>query len=198
MYIGVLSPQRAFLVFGIRLVDRADRLSRRHSGSELRPDVLRRISHSGVSVDGCPRRTRRDRAAVIGGARMRTVRLVRDRDLRVAIEHHAQQRRARTPDTEDEERSVTCGRSRPRARLPVLLDDEHMPPGLGARNVSLRRCPTPLLFPRCHVRARVGCDEHGEPLPWPDARPAVRAMYRMVTTPAGLGFARFPAWSRAP
>ena len=113
----LVAPPFLALQPGVGGEDRPDRLPRRHPrpqplghGARRQPPLAQRrqaphVVEERVDVDRC--------AGVAVRQLGDEVRLVRNRDRRVAIEHHPQQRRARATDAEHEER-LLGHRTRPR------------------------------------------------------------------------------------
>jgi hypothetical protein len=101
----LVTPARLALPVGVRLEDRGDRLARRHPLVQARADVVRcdapvikrpqtpEVVEEGVDVGA---------AAVPVSQLGDEERLVGDRERRVPVEHHAQERRARAADAEDD------------------------------------------------------------------------------------------------
>ncbi len=156
----LVPPAGLALEGGVRLEDRADRLARGHPRPQPCGHVVEReaplperrqppqIVEERVGIDGAP---------VPAGQLWNEVRLVGDRDRAVAVEHHAQQRRPRAANAEDEERGPahfggsTCTIAL--SACPSRLDEEREGAGRPGRaqNEQARR-----------VRARPACEPPGE------------------------------------
>ena len=114
MYIGVLSPQRglpARSAYASKIAAIASPVG--IPGADPRRDVRRparpRPRIVGIRATSSRKRSGVDRATVTPREQRDEERLVGNRDPRRAVEDHAQQRRPRAADAEDEERPAHWG-----------------------------------------------------------------------------------------
>ena len=117
----LVTPARLPRLLRVRLEDRRDRLAGRHPGrADAGSDVLRPnapVADRRDSRDVVEEALRVDRPAVPAREQRDEERLVRDREPRRAVEDHAEKRRARAADAENEERRRHCAARRRRPRL---------------------------------------------------------------------------------
>jgi hypothetical protein len=103
----LVAPARLPVAGRVRLVDGRDRLAEAHPRPQAGTHLVDRdvpLAERRQPAQVVGELVDVDRAAVAVGELRDEVGLVRDRELRVAVEHHPEQRRAGTADAEDEER----------------------------------------------------------------------------------------------
>ena len=106
----LVAPARLAVLLGVRLVDGADRrppadMRRAAAGRAPRPGDVP-VAQRPAPAQVVDERVDVDTAPMAVGELRDEVRLVRDRELRVPVEHDAEERRSRAPDAEDEERWI--------------------------------------------------------------------------------------------
>ena len=108
----LVAPPRLAARRRVCLEHRRDRLPRRHPGPEPGRDGVGREAPLGErrqSAQIVRERLRVHDSPVPPGELRHEVRLVRDREHRVAVEHHAEERRPRPADAEDDQRRARLG-----------------------------------------------------------------------------------------